>query len=76
MYVANKSKELSIIGVSIIGAIGHNIGQLLVASLIIENLMIVTYLPFMLTTSLITGLFVGLVSKYCYPKMKKFSVMY
>ena len=29
------------------------------ASLIIENLMIVTYLPFMLTASLITGLFVG-----------------
>lgn len=76
MYVASRSKDLSIIGISIIGAIGHNIGQLLVASLIIENLMIVTYLPFMLTASLITGLFVGLVSKYCYPKMKKFSVMY
>ncbi|MEG0856911.1 MAG: Gx transporter family protein [Terrisporobacter sp.] len=73
MYIASKVKGLSLIGVSITGAIGHNIGQLLVASVIIENLMIVSYLPFMLITSLLTGLFVGLVSKYCCPRVKKFS---
>ena len=42
MYLASKVKDLSIIGVSIIGAIGHNIGQLLVASLIIENINMVS----------------------------------
>lgn len=71
MYLVSKIKGLSIIGVSIVGAIGHNIGQLLVASLIVENLLMITYLPFMLLTSLATGFFVGLVSKFCYPKMKK-----
>ena len=50
-----------------------NGGQLLVASLIVENINMVGYLPFMLITSLITGMFVGLVSKYCCPKMEKFS---
>ena len=58
---------------SIIGAIGHNIGQLLVASLIVENINMVGYLPFMLITSLITGMFVGLVSKYCCSEMEKIS---
>ena len=71
MYIATKIKGFSIIGVSIIGAIGHNLGQLLVASIIVENLLVVTYLPFMLVTSLATGFFVGLVSKFCYPKMVK-----
>lgn len=65
MYIIYKVNEFSIIGISIIGAIGHNIGQLIVASMIVENILTVGYLPFMLITSLITGLFVGIVSKYC-----------
>ncbi|WP_434798157.1 Gx transporter family protein [Terrisporobacter vanillatitrophus] len=74
MYLSSKVKGFSIIGVSIIGAIGHNIGQLLVASIIVQNINMVGYLPFMLIASLVTGMFVGLVSKYCYPKLTKFSV--
>lgn len=74
MYLASKIKGFSIIGVSIIGAIGHNIGQLLVASIIVQNINMVGYLPFMLIASLVTGMFVGLVSKYCCPKLTKFSV--
>ena len=68
MYLCNK-----IIGVSIVGAIGHNIGQLLVASMIVQNINMIGYLPFMLIASLVTGIFVGLVSKYCYLKMTKIS---
>ena len=65
MYIIYKANGFSIIGISIIGAIGHNIGQLIVASMIVENILTVGYLPFMLITSLITGFFVGVVSKYC-----------
>ena len=71
MSICTKLKDLSVIGVSIIGAIGHNIGQLLVASMIIENINMIGYLPFMLISSLITGMFIGLVSNYCYPKLEK-----
>lgn len=71
MYLASKIKGFSIIGVSIVGAIGHNIGQLLVASIIVQNINMVGYLPFMLIASLVTGMFVGLVSKYCCPKIDK-----
>ena len=72
MYLASKIKDLSLIGISIIGAIGHNIGQLIVASLIIENILAIGYLPFMLMASLVTGMFVGLVSRYTIPKLKHF----
>ena len=73
MYLFEKIKSFSIIGVSIIGAISHNIGQLLVASMIVQNINMVAYLPFMLITSLVTGIFVGLVCEYCHPYMVKFS---
>lgn len=71
MYIVSKIKGFSTIGISIVGAIGHNIGQLLVASVLMENLLVMTYLPFMLVTSLVTGCFVGLVVRFCYPKMQK-----
>ncbi len=73
MYICNRVKGFSIIGISILGALGHNIGQLLVASMIVQNINMVGYLPFMLIASLLTGMFVGLISKYCYPNMTSFS---
>lgn len=73
MYLVSRIKDFSIVGVSIIGSIGHNLGQLIVASLIVQNSLIVTYLPFMLITSLATGFFIGLASMYSYPKIAKFS---
>ncbi|SHH02398.1 Gx transporter family protein [Tepidibacter thalassicus] len=50
-----------LIGISIIGSIFHNIGQLIMASIIIQNIGIFIYLPVLLLSSIPTGLFVGLV---------------
>ena len=52
--------RVSPIGVSIVGAIFHNIGQILVASWVLGTFMIVTYLPMLLVSGVITGLLVGL----------------
>ena len=71
MFLVNKIKGFSVIGVSIAGAIAHNMGKLLVASILVENFLMITYLPFMLATSLVTGLFVGIVSQFCYSKMDR-----
>ena len=71
MFLVNKIKGFSVIGVSIAGAIAHNMGQLLVASILVENFLMITYLPFMLATSFVTGLFVGIVSQFCYSKMDR-----
>ncbi|MCY6960542.1 Gx transporter family protein [Clostridium brassicae] len=63
--------QVSIIGISIIGSVFHNIGQIIVAALVIENVMIVAYLPVLLIAALGTGFFVGLTSKYLLPFMKR-----
>ena len=63
-------KYFSLIGISIIGAIFHNIGQLLAASLIIADFRIYIYLPVLMIASVITGIFIGIVCSY----MKKLIV--
>ena len=65
------SKYFSLIGVSIYGALSHNIAQLFVASCIIHNWLIFTYLPMMMLMSIFTGYFVGLAARYVSKHLKK-----
>lgn len=63
MYV--KFKELfSIQVISIVGAVFHNIGQLLVAAFVVQDFRIYIYLPVLMISAIITGYFIGLVGKY------------
>lgn len=61
----------SLIGVSIIGALAHNFGQITVAVLILQNARIYSYLPLLMLTSLFTGYFVGLSSGYISKHLEK-----
>lgn len=72
MWVVYKycSRFFSLIGVSIFGSISHNIAQLTVASIMIHNPLIFTYLPIMILVSLFTGYFVGLASIYVTKHLK------
>jgi len=58
------------IGTSVIGAVFHNIGQVTIAAIILNNIMIYTYLPFLLLMSLFTGFFVGLATHYIVKNLK------
>ena len=73
MYFVYKfcSKVFSLIGVSIFGAIAHNIGQVTVAVLMMNNSRIYSYLPILLLMSLFTGYFVGLSSIYISSNLEK-----
>ena len=73
MIIAYKyfSNIFSLIGVSILGAVAHNIGQIIVASLIMTNIKIFFYLPILLLMSLFTGYFVGISSNYISKNLKK-----
>ncbi len=72
MYIAYRyfSKIFSLIGVSILGALAHNTAQVTVASLMLSNLRIYSYLPFLMLVSLFTGYFVGLASIYIVNNLK------
>ncbi len=66
MYLAYRffSNIFSLMGVSILGALSHVTAQITVASLMMNNAKIYTYLPFLMLTSIFTGYFVGLSSTY------------
>lgn len=57
-------KHVSIIGVSSSAAVFHNIGQLLTASIILNNFGVFLYLPVLSIVGIITGIFVGLSANY------------
>lgn len=49
---------------SVIGAIFHNIGQMIAAVLTLQSLNVLYYMPFLLISGIITGLFTGLCALY------------
>ena len=57
-----KKTKLSIIGVSIVGSIMHNVGQI-IAALFLINTNLIYYMPILLITSIITGTSIGFISK-------------
>lgn len=54
----------SIIAISVVGAVFHNIGQILIASLVVSNANLFFYLPILLISAVITGIFIGLTVQY------------
>ena len=65
------SNVFSLIGTSILGALSHNFAQITIASLMMKNMRIYTYLPFLMLTSIFTGYFVGLTSTYIIKNLKR-----
>ena len=62
MCLAKKSGLFSMTGVSMIGGVMHNMGQLLVAMAVLETVSLVYYGPVLLAAGVITGLLIGIVS--------------
>jgi heptaprenyl diphosphate synthase len=59
LLVSLAPRLFSVVGVSVCGAVAHNIGQLLVAAAVVQNLRIVSYLPVLLLAAVGTGLATG-----------------
>lgn len=60
MFVCKKFKIFSIVGVSVIGGIAHNIGQIAVAIIMVENMNIIYMLPFLLISGVAAGAIIGI----------------
>ena len=63
MVLLKKSDRFSVAGVSIGGGTAHNIGQLLVAMVVVPTYQVGYYLPVLLVAGEVTGLLIGLVAK-------------
>lgn len=63
--------KVSLIGVSAAGAVFHNIGQIIMAALVVQNVNISLYLPVLTMSGIGTGFFVGLTSRYILNHLNK-----
>jgi heptaprenyl diphosphate synthase len=67
----NFRKSMSIWSISMIGAVFHNIGQLLVASFVIQDFRVYIYLPVLMISAVVTGYFIGLSTTFLTRYLKK-----
>lgn len=62
MALLKRQGGFSVMGISLAGGVSHNIGQLVVAMLVVETYSVMYYLPVLLVAGMITGLIIGFVA--------------
>ena len=62
MLLLKKIKGFSMTGVSIAGAVAHNVAQICVAAYVVQNTKLFYYLPVLLIAGVITGTLIGILS--------------
>jgi len=60
MSLFKKWRALGIVGVSVIGAVAHNIGQIAAAAIVLTTPAVFYYLPFLIISAVVTGVLIGL----------------
>ena len=60
MVLCKRSGWFGTVGVSVIGGVGHNVGQLLIAAFVVQTAGVFTYLPVLLIAGTIAGTLIGL----------------
>ena len=71
MLIAKRIGKLSMTGVSVLGGVFHNVGQIIVAMLVLETKSLFYYLPFLIIVGTITGVVIGIVSSLITARVKK-----
>ena len=72
MTMIKQRGSFSVIGVSMACGVTHNIGQLIVAMLVVETYQVGYYLPVLMISGLVTGALIGLVCKEVIRRLKNF----
>jgi heptaprenyl diphosphate synthase len=73
--LVKKTRCFSPLGISLAGAVGHNLGQLLMAALLLQNRAIIFYLPVLLLAAIPTGLLTGYVLQRLLEQLEKTGVL-
>ena len=71
MCILKKTDKFSVYGVSMAGGVFHNIGQLIMAAIVLESVSIGYYFPVLLISGLVTGFVIGVVSHEMMNRLKK-----
>ena len=71
MLALKKSGRFSTVGVSIAGGVGHTLGQIIVAALVLETEKIFFYLPVLMVSGMAAGVCIGLLGGIITERLKK-----
>ncbi len=71
LIMLRKTKDFGFIGIGILSAICHNIGQLAVSFFLVQSSAIIGYAPIMLIASVVTGLLTGALLRLSMPYFSK-----
>ena len=63
MTIAKKTNFFTILGVSVAGGVAHNVGQMLVSTLVVKSYSIIYYMPVLIVAGVITGIVIGIAGK-------------
>ena len=70
MILLKKLGIFTEVAVSVVGGITHNIGQILIAFLLLETKVVFYYLPFLMVSGVIAGIAVGIASALLIKRIK------
>ena len=74
MILLKRIDSFSSLGVSVAGALAHNIGQILVAMLLMQTTQIGYYMIVLSITGAVSGIFVGLLGGFVIKRISKFEI--
>ncbi|MCI8608348.1 MAG: Gx transporter family protein [Firmicutes bacterium] len=74
MYLLYKTGWFSMVGVSMAGGVAHNLGQLVAASLIVENVAMMSYFSILLFSGLFSGIAIGFLATLIYKRLPEISI--
>ena len=63
MDLLKKHSCFSLIGISVAGGVTHNIGQLIVAMIVVSNTSLMIYAPALLVAGVLAGILIGVLTK-------------
>lgn len=70
VLIKMNSKKISLVGIGVISACAHNMGQLAVSCVITGTSALLNYAPFLLIFGVVTGIVTGTVLKVVLPKIE------
>lgn len=71
MVLLKKTNIFSVVGISMAGGVAHNLGQILVAAVLVANIKIFIYFPVLIISGVITGAIIGVLAGLILRKLPK-----
>lgn len=74
MYLLKRTGAVSVLGVSIFGGVMHNLAQLIVAMIVVEQLKVIYYAPVLLLSGSICGAVIGVAGGILSSRINKIKI--